>query len=288
MDDLLIVRALPALVKIENGQFDSESSLEPPTPTRPNALELSSDSDLSIERSYNFETGKITRRVGNFQQEILERSKSPQGTKYKALPTEFDRNRKNDIVVDENHNTTNVKNKQEFLQNCLLDEEKTKMYEPKIPATDEKPACNGDEAPHSENQDFSLEYSDSCPTPNNSISEIEPEPKFEPQNLKPTKTHSELSKSTSDLTVERRPSKLKEYLSQDSIEIDKIEQLPSVQKLKMLFDEKVSSIAKNFLLFSSITSNSLKIPRNQFTVSQLEAFPIKFERNCEAPTQLSQ
>lgn len=220
---------------MESSQFDSESSLEPPTPTRRNALEISSDSDLSIERSYNFETGKITRRVGNYQQEIFGGSKSPEGTKYKPLPTEFDENRKNNVAVDENHNSTNVKNKQkEFLQNYLLEKEKTNMYEPKIPATEENIFCDGDDAPLDCNQDFSLEYSDSCPTPHNSVSEIEAE------NPTTTKVRSELSKSTSDLTLERRPSKLKEYLSQDSIEIEKIEQLPSVQKLKMFFDDKVS------------------------------------------------
>ncbi|XP_025831442.1 uncharacterized protein LOC108740591 isoform X3 [Agrilus planipennis] len=81
------------LVKFENGNEKVSSA-------RPTSLEISSDSDRSLERVYNVETGKVMVRVGDRIKELEEETKSPRGIKYTSKP--FDS--KEATVVDENQN----------------------------------------------------------------------------------------------------------------------------------------------------------------------------------------
>lgn len=97
MEEMKIVRALPALITDSPSDL---SSIETPI-SRPNNLEISSDSDLSIERSYNLQTGKITQKFGDLQREVLTGAKSPEGVKYSPITTELDENH-NDSRL--NHN----------------------------------------------------------------------------------------------------------------------------------------------------------------------------------------
>ncbi|KAF5291019.1 hypothetical protein FQR65_LT11472 [Abscondita terminalis] len=104
-----LYQAVPAIVDPEESQSDSPI-LTSPIP--PNLLEISSDSDLSIERVYNLNSGKVYETVGGVHKEIVKRSASPEGIKFQPT-SEFD---KTFTVTDENHNSTTVQKKHSFLK----------------------------------------------------------------------------------------------------------------------------------------------------------------------------
>lgn len=93
-------------------QPDLPDSSQPPENTT-NLLEISSDSDLSIERVYNPQTGKIIEKYGNQTQEIKNgHQEYPKETKNEP---EFFRS---SSPVDENHNNlANSNRKREFFEN---------------------------------------------------------------------------------------------------------------------------------------------------------------------------
>lgn len=111
--DTFVYKAVPAVV-----DTGSESPIEIASTIRqtPNVLEISSDSDLSIERVYNLNSGKVYEKLGDSQREIIAGSKNPEG----RLSTDFDTNK---IIVDENHNTTTEVRKRDFLKSLTSNED---------------------------------------------------------------------------------------------------------------------------------------------------------------------
>ncbi|XP_031344890.1 uncharacterized protein LOC116171966 isoform X3 [Photinus pyralis] len=93
-----IFTAVPAIVNADSSyNTDSESLIEIGSPAPPSSLfEISSDSDLSIERTYNLTSGKVYEKVGNLHKEIVKRTSSPEGLKFVTIASE---------MVDENHNS---------------------------------------------------------------------------------------------------------------------------------------------------------------------------------------
>ncbi|KAF5289894.1 hypothetical protein FQA39_LY14956 [Lamprigera yunnana] len=113
----ILFKAVPAVVDTNLAEDVEIESLSSPTPSNI-LLEVSSDSDLSIERVYNLNSGKVFEKVGGFHKEIVKRTSSPEGITFTAS-AEFD---KEIASVDENHNSTS-ESKQTFLKS--LTEEDT-------------------------------------------------------------------------------------------------------------------------------------------------------------------
>ncbi|XP_065162871.1 uncharacterized protein [Atheta coriaria] len=107
-------------VKINEDQGDDQSSIEISTPTkRLQPWDLSSDSDYSIERTYNVNSGKIIKKLGDVEYELpVTEAPSAEGLKYTKL--------------DENQNAINNKapplkvvqeKRSHFLRSLTLEEE---------------------------------------------------------------------------------------------------------------------------------------------------------------------
>ncbi|KAI4464943.1 hypothetical protein MML48_3g00007498 [Holotrichia oblita] len=115
-DAAAVVTAIPVLINSEeSNEFYSISDSSITSPTKLSAPhDISSDSDLSIERVYNLQSGKVFEKKGNVSQEISTKdSYSPEGLKY--VPKEFDEDVQS--RTDENHNNTGIQSsKQAFMR----------------------------------------------------------------------------------------------------------------------------------------------------------------------------
>lgn len=112
---------MPAIVHAEDSnEFESISTVA--TLNKPIfGHDISSDSDLSIERVYNLQSGKVFEKKGNVTHEISTKDPySPEGLKYMAK--EFDEDIKY-TTTDENHNNTVIQsNKQAFMRSLTQEE----------------------------------------------------------------------------------------------------------------------------------------------------------------------
>ncbi|XP_022913601.2 uncharacterized protein [Onthophagus taurus] len=124
LDDETLVTAVPAVIyQEEDQQYPSMSeSSATITSLRPNRLDISSDSDMSIERIYNPQTGTMTVNSGGVIQEFSVSSNpstSPEGLKY--IKKEFDE------PIDENHNQSLSieEQKQEFLRSLTIESDQS-------------------------------------------------------------------------------------------------------------------------------------------------------------------
>lgn len=211
IDDLQIVRAIPVLIDCTQSDLELSSSIETQSPIRPNRLDImSSDSDVSIERTYNLKTGKITQRIGDIHKEVLTGAKSPEGTKYVPIRTELDD--KNDTIV-----------------NCnvpFIRSGSTKILDNNNNDNDDKNNNNVDEDDKDDDQidSFSLEYSDSC----NSLDKKQY-----------ARIHSvPSSKGNGIITNVTKSDSLRESKSLNDMNEGEDEELPSVKNLKQLFEKK--------------------------------------------------
>lgn len=100
-----VFKAVAVIIDTET----DESSIELTSPVRSNTFELSSDSDLSVERVYNLPSGKVFENVGDNQRE-----KNPilKENAYIAKSTEL---RSSKLILDENHNTMSKTHKESDL-----------------------------------------------------------------------------------------------------------------------------------------------------------------------------
>lgn len=115
--------------------------------------DISSDSDLSIERVYNLQSGKVFEKKGNVSQEIsIKDSYSPEGLKY--VPKEFDEEVQS--RTDENHNNTGIQSsKQAFMRSLTqLSDEAADIVKNDYLFVDTIPNVNEEiiEVPYDENK----------------------------------------------------------------------------------------------------------------------------------------
>ncbi|GJQ67595.1 hypothetical protein Trydic_g8400 [Trypoxylus dichotomus] len=121
-DIVTVVTAVPALIHPdESNELESlgESLMLQTKPIV--AHDISSDSDLSIERIYNLQSGKVFEKKGNVRHEIfVEDPCSPEGLKY--IPKEFD---EDNGLRDENYNNTGIRSsKQAFMRSLTQNDDK--------------------------------------------------------------------------------------------------------------------------------------------------------------------
>ncbi|KAK4879365.1 hypothetical protein RN001_007511 [Aquatica leii] len=115
-----LYQAVPVVVDAEDSPCTESDSPILASPIPSSLLEISSDSDLSIERVYNLNSGKVYETVGGVHKEIVKRSVSPEGIAFKPT-TEFD---KTFTITDENHNsTTTLEKKRSFLRSLTETED---------------------------------------------------------------------------------------------------------------------------------------------------------------------
>lgn len=125
----IIVKAMPAKVEDDSTQTDPQisqfPSLESDKEKVTNSLEISSDSDLSIERVYNPQTGRITEKFGDSCKEFQnETQEEPQLIKYSKQEMEFIQN----SPVDENQNITDKK--RQFLRSLTMSDDEFSIKSP--------------------------------------------------------------------------------------------------------------------------------------------------------------
>ncbi|KAK9696583.1 hypothetical protein QE152_g31489 [Popillia japonica] len=154
-DAAVVVTAVPVLVNSEeSNDFYSMSDSSIISPTKLSAPhDISSDSDLSIERVYNLQSGKVFEKKGNVSQEIsIKDSYSPEGLKY--VPKEFDEEVQS--RTDENHNNTGIQSsKQAFMRSLTqLSDEAADIVKNDYLFVDTIPNVNEEiiEVPYDENK----------------------------------------------------------------------------------------------------------------------------------------
>lgn len=116
-----IVTAFPAIVKDEE---ELDSSIEA---VRPNTLDISSDSDLSIERSYNLVTGLVMLRRGDQQKEISKSQVPLEGLKYEEK--QYDENHNENVPYENKEEPHTPPSSPTQARHFILNEDHLKSYE---------------------------------------------------------------------------------------------------------------------------------------------------------------